>query len=384
MTELKKMSGYNDLVTFVKSKSKKAQAGADGAVETMDVVVDCDRFVVAGNISEKKTVIVIKTAKPYTHDEIAKTLKVKSEPQKLKGGTVYYKLQRPNTLQGGPGPGGMGGMQGMGGAQGMRGGMKGMGGMQGMRGGMQGMGGAQGMRGMQGMGGAQGMRGGMQGGAGGPPNPGGNPPGFMALPNDRTIVFAILPEAKLEDCFSTDGTKVRLSADLQAQIKKVEANTQWLAWQIEDSLKQQAAGMKFLLGKQFHPLLDAVGHAKSLSQTLTLGDQVKLSLEVGCDSDAGAREFTKVLQAQGDNIKGVVATVLLVSGLPGDISKAVMELVKSLKFETAGMVSKVSCQVSKETLGKAIEAGKKFDWSKLQRGGVRKVREAPGRGGRGF
>src|SRR5262249_35260635 len=155
-------------------------------------------------------------------------------------------------------------------------------------------------------------------------------------------------------------------------VKKLESNTFWAALQMDDSLKKQVNTAKQQVDKKMQPLMESISHLKSASLVVTLADQLKLTAAATCDDEAPAKPFTGALQGQWEQYK--IGIGMLALGLPGDISKVVNELTNSVKFETNGAVSQVSCQIAMTTLTKAIEAGKKFDWSKLQKRGAQRGR----------
>jgi hypothetical protein len=378
MATLKKVNGFSDYLTKVKANMKTATAN-DVAAPLIDVVADSDKVLIGINPASQRLTMVVKTAKPYTHDGMVKTLGLKGQPQQVKN-SICYKIPR-KVIQGGRGPmqGGMG-MQGMppagvGGIQGKP--FAGFGGAQGQPpfggGGVQGkppagFGGVQG-RPPAGFGGAQGQPpmgfGGMQGGFGGGLPAASKDPEFLAMPNDRTIVLAQLPEKNLEECLG-DGTQVKLSADAQGLIRQLDASTYWAAFQVDNSVKTLAGKLKQKASKEMLPLLDAVDHLKWLTASATVGDQLKLNVSATADSEAEAKNLIKLIEGQWEKARGFISLGLLVAGLPKDVNTAVNELVKSVKFATAGASVQLSCQISKDTLARAIEAAKNFDWSKLQ------------------
>jgi hypothetical protein len=268
-------------------------------MQLFEVLMDSQEFVMTGVGLPGGFIVILKTTKAYTQDEMAKRFNV-TEPLTSRG-KIYYKV--PSRA-----PMGMG--QGVG----------------------------------QGMGGRQPMIG---------PRPiGMAPPQFIGMPTDRVLVFVLGSEELIQEAIDSDGSEVRLPAETQAVIDPVKKTPFWFAGLLDDSTRQMVNLFVQMAANMPRPVADALQQLKSVVGSVSVGDRIQFKMSATFTGDAIARNVTDSLRDAWTK-QGKPALALGGAILPPDFKDLVTEFTNSLTFTTQGATASLSCQVSRQALEKA-------------------------------
>jgi hypothetical protein len=332
----------------------KAAGSVQEQKALQDLIMDSEKIVGCVDTNKSTGALIFRTSKPYDPKEMAAKLLVKSEPTILPGGQRYYNLPPSNArlpgmaMGGGPAMG-QPGMRPPGpGGPGMR---PGMGGMQRPGAGAQGQFRPPIPPGMQrrpGFGGGPGMGG-----------QAGQKPAFLAMPNDRILVFAIgIDKKELEESILSDGSATKVPAETAAAIHKHEKEGYWVIAQFPDDAKAKlASAVTQPPLQELKDLAPVVKEIKFAGITVKgTPQQVTVEIWASFPSDAQAKKLAAGLQRYwGRWGKSMMAMASLgLSKVPNGnaVAPILNDLAKALRFSSEGTVAMIVLPISKATFDK--------------------------------
>src|SRR5262249_7246463 len=116
---------------------------------------------------------------------------------------------------------------------------------------------------------------------------------YLAMPNNRVLIFATSPaKSELDAILSSDGNTPRIGGDLLNQVRSVEGNPGWMVASLEGKAKQVLGKIQAKdLGPMsaLAPALPPVQRAKIVSFYVGFsGKNMKFSLGLTCANDSDA------------------------------------------------------------------------------------------------
>jgi hypothetical protein len=191
--------------------------------------------------------------------------------------------------------------------------------------------------------------------------PGLNMSFLVGMPSDRIVIFANVSPKQMESLLAADGTKPSISGEALAIVQDVDKSTFWLAFHMNDTMKQliaQVPGGAFAGLGPAQGIADALSRAKGIAAAVSLSGALKARLTLTCASADDALKVTNTLrdlwEKSGKPLVPQLTGALQLMGAPESAS-ALKEACNALQFQNDGVKANATTAVPKTVLGKVAQ-----------------------------